>query len=94
MDNNHAVRQGDWKYVVSTFQQLDPVGKDRTYAKDPPSRKLPAREMLFHLATDPNEQRDLADVNRDKLTELRALYQRWSDEVDNDCRQLGLTPKF
>jgi arylsulfatase A-like enzyme len=94
MDNNHAVRQGDWKYVVSTFQQLDPVGQDRTYVKDPPSRKLPACEMLFDLGTDPSEQHDLAAENPDKLRELRALYQRWSEEVDHDCRRLGLTPKF
>jgi arylsulfatase A-like enzyme len=94
MNNNYAVRQGDWKYVVSTFHEFAPEGTDRTYAKDPPSKITPSREMLFNLASDAGEQVDLAQQNPTKLAELRKLFESWSDEVDADCRKLGFQPKF
>jgi hypothetical protein len=50
--------------------------------------------MLFNLATDISEQRDLAAEQPVKLAELKKLYAAWSDEVDADCRKLGLEPKF
>jgi hypothetical protein len=50
--------------------------------------------MLFNLAEDIGEQRDLAAANPAKLDELRKRYEAWSTEVDADAEQMGLTPKF
>lgn len=93
MDNNYAVRQGNWKFVHSTSHQLSEDGTDRTYAKDPPSKKQPAREMLFDLVTDPHEEHDIAAKQPGKMDELKTLFQRWSDEVDADSRALGVEPQ-
>lgn len=30
----------------------------------------------------------------EKLTEIKRLYEAWSDSVDADCRSLGIEPKF
>jgi hypothetical protein len=48
--------------------------------------------MLFNLAADIGEQRDLAAEQPAKLAELKTLYEAWSAEVDADCRKLGIEP--
>jgi arylsulfatase A-like enzyme len=83
MSNNYGARQGDWKYVHSTEGD----------AATGPKQK-PARDMLFNLATDISEQHDLAGEQPAKLAELKRLYTVWSEEVDADCRKIGLEPKF
>lgn len=83
MSNNYGARQGDWKYVCSTEGEAAPGPKQK-----------PAQEMLFNLATDISEQHNLAAEHPDKLAELKQLYAAWSDEMDADCRKLGLEPKF
>jgi arylsulfatase A-like enzyme len=83
MSNNYGARQGDWKYVHSTEGDAAPGPKQK-----------PAQDRLFNLATDISEQRDLAAEHPAKLAELKKLYAAWSDEVDADCRKLGLEPKF
>lgn len=82
MSNNYGARQGDWKFVHSTEGDANPGPK-----------QTPAREMLFNLATDISEQHDLSAEKPEKLAELKKLYEAWSDEVDADCRKLGLAPK-
>jgi arylsulfatase A-like enzyme len=82
MGNNYAVRQGDWKYLHST------EGSDV-----PGPRQTPAREMLFHLASDISEVKDIAAKEPAKLAELKKLYDAWSADVDADCRKMGLTPR-
>ena len=49
--------------------------------------------MLFNLADDISEQRDLAATHSEKLAELKKLYEAWSADVDADCRKLGIEPK-
>lgn len=82
MSNNYGARQGDWKFVHSTEGDAAPGPK-----------QMPARDMLFNLASDISEQHDLAAEQPDKLAALKKLYEAWSDEVDDDCRKLGLEPK-
>src|SRR6185369_15825618 len=82
MSNNYGARQGDWKFVHSTEGDAVPGPKQK-----------PARDILFHLASDVSEQKDLAAENPEKLAELKTLYDLWSEEVDADCRQRGLQPK-
>lgn len=83
MSGNHAARVGDWKFVHSTEGD----------AKAGP-RQTPGRDMLFHIADDIGEKSDLAMTHTEKLTEIKRLYEAWSDSVDADCRSLGIEPKF
>lgn len=82
MSNNIGVRHGDWKYVYSTEGDASPGPKQK-----------PHEEMLFNLATDSSETKNLAAQEPEKLAELKRLYAKWSDEVDAECRSLGLKPK-
>jgi hypothetical protein len=49
--------------------------------------------MLFNLVTDVSETNNLALQQPEKLAELKRLYSIWSEEVDAECRALGLSPK-
>jgi arylsulfatase A-like enzyme len=82
MSNNYGARIGDWKFVHSTEGDANPGAK-----------QTPASDMLFNLATDVGEQRNLAAEHPEKLTQLKKRYEIWSAEVDADCRQYGLEPK-
>ena len=55
--------------------------------------QAPARDMLFNLAEDPREERDLAASNPEKLAELKSLFDARSDEVDADAVALGIVPQ-
>lgn len=83
MSGNHAARVGGWKFVHSTEGDARP-GPHQT----------PGRDMLFHVSDDVAETNDLAAARPDKLAEIKRLYAAWSDDVDADCRALGLEPKF
>jgi arylsulfatase A-like enzyme len=62
--NNYGARQGDWKYVYSTEG-----------GEQPGPNQKPARDMLFNLADDIGEQRDLAAQHSEKLAALKKLYE-------------------
>lgn len=94
MNNNYAVRQGDWKYVHTTFHELSADGQDKTYVNDPPSTMTAARDMLFNIAADIREQHDVSNDQPAKLAELKKLYEAWCNEVDADCRKLGREPQM
>lgn len=80
-NNNHAVLKGDWKFVHST------QGTER------PGRKhTPARDMLFNISNDLSEQKDVSVQHPEVLMELKKLYTAWCQEVDADCRKLGIEP--
>lgn len=83
MNNNFAVRKGDWMFVHST--EGDAVAGPK---------QTPAREMLFNLADDIGERNDLSRKHPEILRDLRNLYTTWSDSVDADCRKLGIEPLF
>jgi arylsulfatase A-like enzyme len=78
MSNNYAARIGNWKFVHST----EGDGK-------PGPNQTPARDMLFDLASDVSEQRDLATEHPAKLADLKQRYETWSQEVDGDARALA-----
>jgi arylsulfatase A-like enzyme len=61
-----AIRQGDWKLVradLATDQQFGDVAK---------------QPMLFHLADDISEKKDLAAAHPDKVKELAQAWQKWN----------------
>lgn len=80
-NNNYGMRLGDWKFVHSTEG-----------TEEPGPKQTPARDMLFNLADDIGEQRDLSDRYPDKLAELKRRYESWDADVDADCRRLGIEP--
>jgi arylsulfatase A-like enzyme len=80
--NNYGARQGNWKYVYSTEG-----------SEVPGPKQIPARDMLFNLADDIGEQRDLAAAHPEKLAALKNRYEAWSAGVDADCRKLGIEPR-
>jgi arylsulfatase A-like enzyme len=64
----HAVRQGNWKYLrIDTAQA-------RSQRKD-------TGEMLFDLSKDPQERMNLAAAHPDVLERLRDLYAAWERGV-------------
>lgn len=75
-NNNHAVLQGDWKYVCSAEGACRP-GPDQK----------PGRDMLFNLAEDIGEKNDLSTQHPEKLAELKKLYQAWGESMDADWRR-------
>jgi arylsulfatase A-like enzyme len=83
MSNNYGARHGDWKYVHST--EGDAVSGPK---------QAPARDMLFNLANDISEQNDLSASEPAKLADLKMRYEKWSTEVDADCKDMGLVPKL
>lgn len=80
-NNNYGMRLGDWKFVHSTEG-----------TEQPGPKQTPARDMLFNLASDIGEQRDLASQYPHKLAELKRRYESWDADVDADCRRLGIEP--
>jgi len=80
-NNNYAVRRGNWKFVHSTEG-----------TEHPGPRHTPARDMLFNLADDLGEKNDLSAKHPDVLRQLKQLYSTWSDQMDADCRKLGIKP--
>jgi arylsulfatase A-like enzyme len=44
-------------------------------------------ELLFDLASDPSEKRDLKRERPDEVARIRDLYNRWEAEVRKDRRQ-------
>lgn len=80
-NNNYAVIKGDWKYVYST------QGTER-----PGPKQTLARDMLFNIAEDIGETKELSAQYPELLSELKALYAKWDAEVDADCRKLGIKP--
>lgn len=62
-----AVRMGDWKLVradLATDKQFGDIAK---------------KPMLFNLAEDAGEKKDLADTNPEKAKELAAVWQKWNE---------------
>jgi arylsulfatase A-like enzyme len=64
----HAVRQGNWKYL-------------RIDAAQARARRQETGEFLFDLETDPQEKQNLAASRRDLLDRLRTLYGGWEAGV-------------
>ena len=62
----HAVRQGDWKYL-----RID----------KPQGKRSETGELLFDLRHDPQERKNLAASQPEVLDRLRSLYTAWEAEV-------------
>jgi len=64
----HAVRQGNWKYLRIEKPQAR-------------SKRSETGEMLFDLSRDPGEREDLASKHPEIVERLRRLYSEWEAGV-------------
>jgi arylsulfatase A-like enzyme len=64
----HAVRQGNWKYLRIDTRQAN-------------ARRSDTGELLFDLARDPRETRNLAASHPDIVERLRRLYTDWESKM-------------
>ena len=64
----HAVRQGDWKYL-------------RIDTRQPRSTRPETGELLFDLRRDPQEKENVAAAQPEVLDRLRRLYTEWEAGV-------------
>jgi arylsulfatase A-like enzyme len=69
-----AVRRGDWK-LVQGFD-YEEKGNDKV----PVWKTKVTRPMLFNLAEDRGETKDLADKHPEKVKELRDAWEAWNKE--------------
>lgn len=67
-----AIRQGDWKLA----QGYDYDAKDQ----GPVYETKITRPMLFNLADDPGEKRDVAAQNPERVAALRSQWESWNKE--------------
>jgi len=71
----HAVRSGEWKLKVET-----PTRSEDMYRKfEQPEIKVP--EALYHLPTDPGEQKNVIKDHPEVADRLRALVQRAREDL-------------
>lgn len=69
LGEQNAIRHGDWK-LVQYDQNVDSY----------PSRGVTAPK-LYHLKDDIGEANDLAEKHPEKVTELKSLWQSWSNQM-------------
>lgn len=62
-----AIRQGDWKLVRADL------------ATDKPFGNIAPRPMLFNLAEDIGEKKNLAETQPERVKELAAAWQKWNE---------------
>ena len=64
-----AIRMGDWKLVRA----------DR--ATDKQFGDIAKKPMLFNLADDIGEKKDLAEAQPERVKEMFKVWQKWNDEL-------------
>jgi arylsulfatase A-like enzyme len=70
--NQKAVREGNWKLIVE--------------GTAPPGVAETDRLMLFDVAADPGERRDLTAANTAIVRRLRQLITAWEKDVDSEAK--------
>jgi arylsulfatase A len=89
-----AIRQGDWKLFLSTPAAAG-KGKKGKAAKSEKSEAAQPSSVLYNLATDPGETKDIAVDNPDIVARLKAEAERREAEIKAHRRptgQLSSTP--
>ena len=72
-----AIRQGDWKLVQGTIYPEDPK---KPMPGGPPKARV-HEPMLFTLAEDVGEQKDLAAQQPERVKAMRAAYESWNQQL-------------
>ncbi len=73
--HNAAVREGDWKLV-------------RPYVtRSIPKKKSKRPVVLYNLASDPTESRDVAGEHPERVSRMAADLEAWAKEIEEDRRR-------
>ena len=72
-----SIRDRDWKLIVDR----NLLGEDEWQASLAPDAPVMDRPRLFHLAEDPNEDRDLVRDHPDEAARLLGRLRTWSDSM-------------
>ncbi|MDX1946242.1 MAG: sulfatase [Pirellulaceae bacterium] len=83
--NLSAIRHGDWKLFLAPPNANAKAPADK--AKAPQQR--PAGSVLYNLATDPGETKDVAAEQPEVVAKLKALAQEREDEIIKNRRPAG-----
>ena len=79
----------DWagRMLVTDSQRVrDPVKWKQTAVMSQQWRLVNGKE-LYHLASDPGQQRDVASEHPQQVAEMRAFYDRWWEELEPTFEQ-------
>jgi arylsulfatase A-like enzyme len=77
--NLHAVRSGPWKYKTAT-----PLWEEDLYDKRLKQYDAVIPEALYHLPTDPGEQKNLMDDHPEVVARLKAVMDRMRQDLGDD----------
>jgi arylsulfatase A len=86
--NLAAIRQGDWKLFLTAPPAGGP-GKKGKAAPDVKKKAAPAGPVLYNLASDPGETKDVAGDHPDIVARLQAEATRREAEVKEHRRPAG-----
>jgi len=75
LGEQQAIRRGDWKLV-----RYDRTADGDGTRSDPAAPRL-SPHRLYHISEDVGESRDLAAEHPEKVKELLAAWQAWSDQL-------------
>ncbi len=76
-EGNRALRQGEWKIIHSNVKRPFPWGRSDEAATE---RKDVANWSLYNLAKDRGEQRDLAEIHRERVKSMAARWVEMRDQ--------------
>jgi arylsulfatase A-like enzyme len=83
-----AIRQGDWKLFLAAPANKGKA-KNQDAAKDAKSSQAEAAAVLYNLANDPVEAKDVAAENPETVAKLQAEAARRMDEIKEHRRPAG-----
>ena len=82
-----AIRQGDWKLFLT--EPTNKAGAKKKAAKKTPAEADSTGPMLYHLATDPGETKNVAAEHPEIVNKLRAEAARREAEIKEHRRPAG-----
>ena len=88
-----AIRQGGWKLFLSAPANNGKAKKNAKAAKDAKSETAAPGPVLYNLATDPSESKDVAADNVEVVTKLQAEAARREAEIKEHRRPAGQLSK-
>lgn len=88
-----AIRQGDWKLFLSAPANNGNAKKNAKAAKDAKTEAAATGPVLYNLATDPSESKDVAADNAEVVTKLQAEAARREAEIKEHRRPAGQLSK-
>jgi arylsulfatase A len=79
-----AIRRGDWKLILT-----NPERPRQQQAGNPEAKSAPFTPLLFNLADDPYETKDVASAMPGLVAELKSEAERRAEEIQQNKRPIG-----